>query len=119
MIFADACYSGSLLAMKAPVHKMMEKYYQSFENTKGGLAFFTSSQGEEISLEDGGLRQGIFTHFLIRGLNGEADSDKNKIVSINELYAFVKKKVRDYTAKVQTPVITGKYDANMPVAIIR
>ncbi len=119
IIFADACYSGSLLAMKAPFHQMIKKYYESFEHTKGGLAFFTSSQGAEISLEDGGLRQGIFTHFLIRGLNGEADVDRNKIVTINELYTFVKKHVRSYTAKVQTPVITGKYDGNMPVAVIR
>jgi len=119
MIFADACYSGSLLAMKSVVNSMMKKYYQSFENTKGGLAFFTSSHGEEISLEDGGLRQGIFTHFLIRGLNGEADADQNKIVTIEELSAFVSKEVRKYTAKVQTPVLTGNYDTNMPVATIR
>lgn len=119
IIFADACYSGSLLAMKSSVNSMMKKYYQSFENTSGGLAFFTSSQGEEISLEDGGLRQGIFTHFLIRGLNGEADLNQNKIVTIKELYDFVSDNVRTYTAKVQTPVLTGNYDKNMPVAMIR
>ena len=119
MIFADACYSGSLLAMKSVVNSMMKKYYESFENTKGGLAFFTSSQGEEISLEDGGLRQGVFTHFLIRGLNGEADTNQNKIVTIKELSTFVSKEVRKYTAKVQTPILTGNYDTNMPVATIR
>ncbi len=119
MIFADACYSGSLLAMKSVVNSMMHKYYQSFEATNGGLAFFTSSKGEEISLEDGGLRQGIFTHFLIRGLNGEADTNGNKIVTIEELSAFVSKEVRIYTAKVQTPILTGNYDTNMPVAVVR
>jgi len=119
IIFADACYSGSLLAMKGLVNSTLEKYYASFRNAKGGLAFFTSSQGGEISLEDGGLRQGIFTHFLIKGLNGEADTDQNKVVTIAEIAAFVSKKVRSYTAKVQTPVLTGNYDTNMPVAVIR
>lgn len=119
MIFADACYSGSLLAMKSVVNTTIEKYYASFKNTKGGLAFFTSSQGEEISLEDGGLRQGIFTHFLIRGLNGEADTNYDKIVTIQEIFDFVSTGVRKYTAKVQTPVLTGNYDTNMPVAVIR
>ena len=70
-------------------------------------------------MEDGGLRQGIFTHFLIRGLNGEADTNGNKIVTIKELSAFVSKEVRTYTAKVQTPILTGTYDTNMPVAVIR
>ncbi len=119
IIFADACYSGSLLAMKSVVNNTLEKYYGSFRDSKGGLAFFTSSQGEEISLEDGGLRQGIFTHFLIRGLNGEADVNQDKIVTIQEIADFVSKGVRKYTAKVQTPVLTGNYDANMPVAVIR
>ena len=119
IIFADACYSGSLLAMKGLVTSTIEKYYASFRAAKGGLAFFTSSQGQEISLEDGGLRQGIFTHFLIRGLNGEADANQDKIVTIQEIAAFVSKEVRSYTAKVQTPVLTGNYDTNMPVAVIR
>lgn len=120
MIFADACYSGSLLAMKGgTIGSAVNTYYKAFERTKGGLAFFTSSAGEEISLEDGGLRQGIFTHFLIRGLNGEADTNRNKIVTIKELSTFVSKQVREYTAKVQTPLLTGNYDTNMPVAVIR
>jgi len=90
VIFSDACYSGSLLAMKSPLNQMMRKYYQSFEQTEGGLAFLTSSKSEEVSLEDSGLRQGVYTHFLIRGLQGEADKDRNKIVTISELFNFVK-----------------------------
>ena len=56
---------------------------------------------------------------LIRGLNGEADTNQNKIVTIQEIADFVSKGVRKYTAKVQTPVLTGNYDTNMPVAVIR
>ena len=123
VIFSDACYSGSLsgdlLAMKSPVNRMMNKYYKSFEDTKGGLAFLTSSKSEEVSLEDGGLRQGVYTHFLIRGLNGEADTNQNKIVSVSELFDFVRDGVRAYTGNVQTPVIAGNFDPNMPVAAIR
>ena len=119
VIFSDACYSGSLLAMKSPLNQMMQRYYKSFENTQGGLAFMTSSKSEEVSLEDGGLRQGIYTHFLIRGLHGEADFNRNKIVTISELFEYVKREVRQYTGRVQTPVLTGNYDTEMPVAIIR
>ncbi len=78
-----------------------------------------SSKGDEFSLEDQGLRQGIFSHYLIRGLKGEADKNANKIVTIQELFDFVYEKVVTYTAHAQTPTITGKYDKNMPVAAIR
>ena len=69
--------------------------------------------------EDQGLRQGIFSHYLIRGLKGEADKNKNKIVTIQELYDYVFKKVRNYTGNAQSPTLTGIYDSQMPVSVIR
>lgn len=118
--FADACHSGSMLAMKSPFNAtQMNSFFEGFEKTNGGTALFTSSKSEEISMETSGLRQGIFSHFLIRGLGGEADSDRNKIVTMDELYNFVYGNVTDYTKRRQTPSIAGSYDPNMPVALVR
>ncbi len=119
LVLADACHSGSLMQVKTPLYITLEKFYKAFEETQGGMALLLSSKGEEFSLEDGGLRSGIFSHFLIRGLKGEADSDGDKIVTIKELFDFVYQKVRRYTANVQTPTLSGKFDAKMPVAMIR
>jgi len=119
IVYGDACHSGSLLAMKAPVHQTLKRYYSEFERTKGGLALMMSSKSEEVSLEDGGLRSGIFSYYLIRGLKGEADRDKNKIVTIQEIYDYVYDEVQNYTAHAQTPTITGSFDRGMPVAVIR
>ena len=119
LVLADACHSGSLMVVKTPLYITLEKFYKAFEETQGGMALLLSSKGEEFSLEDGGLRSGIFSHFLIRGLKGEADGDGDKIVTIKELFDFVYQKVRRYTANVQTPTLSGKYDAKMPVAMVR
>jgi hypothetical protein len=127
LVLGDACHSGSLssinggqyLASKSPVHTTLKKYYEAFENTNGGLAFMMSSRGEEVSLEDGGLRSGIFSHFLIQGLNGAADKDRNKIITIDELYNYVYGNVRSYTARAQSPTLTGKFDRAMPVGVVR
>ena len=124
LVLADACHSGSLLSMRAAtsntaVHATLKKYYDAFENSKGGTALLLSSKGDEYSLEDKGLRQGIFSHYLIRGLKGEADKNKNKIVTVTELFDFVHGKVRVYTGNAQTPTITGEFDPNMPVAVSR
>lgn len=117
---ADACFSGSLLAMKAAnVDVALNKYYKEFENTKGGMALLMSSKSQEYSLEDHGLRSGIFSHYLIKGLKGEADTDKNKIISIKELYDFTYKNVKTYTAGAQTPSISGNYDPKMPISVMR
>jgi hypothetical protein len=116
---ADACHSGSLLAMKRPVEEVLSTYYRAFNESTGGLALFMSSKGEEYSLEDQGLRSGIFSHYLIRGLKGEADIDGNKLVTMREAYDYVYKNVRIYTSNVQSPTISGKFDWAMPVAVVR
>ncbi len=84
-----------------------------------GTALIMSSKADETSLESAGLRQGVFSHFLIRGLKGEADKDKNKTVTVEELYEFVAQNVRDYTGNRQSPVIKGTYDPVMPVSAVR
>ena len=119
IVLADACHSGGLLAMKTPINLQVEKLYKAFEESNGGTALLMSSKGEEYSLEDGGLRSGVFSHFVVRGLKGEADQNANNIVSIQELFNYVYGRVRKYTANVQTPTISGNYDPNMPVALVR
>ncbi len=121
---ADACYSGSLLAMKSAPSLIEDlavkrRFYAAFDKSKGGTAILLSSQADEVSLEDQGLREGVYTHFLIRGLKGEADFDHDKVVEIDELYRFLSKNVHDYTAGVQTPVLKGKFDRTMPVGVLR
>jgi hypothetical protein len=124
LCIADACHSGTLdysgsLASKGPAPVSLNRFYQAFEEAEGGIALLMSSKPEELSLEDHGLRQGVFTYYVLRGMKGAADSNGDYIVSIKELYSYVYAKVRDYTAGVQTPVLTGDYDDMMPVSLRR
>lgn len=117
--YADACHSGSLLAAKSPFASDLNFFYDALDKSLGGTAFLMSSKSKEYSLEDGGLRQGIFSHFLIRGLKGEADINKNKTITIKELFEYVSKNVKDYSGSAQSPLIAGDYDENMPVGFVR
>jgi len=120
LVVADACHSGGLLAMRnAKLDPSLEKLYAAFEDSSGGLALMLSSKGEEYSLEDGGLRSGVFSHYLIAGLKGSADFDGNKLITIGELFAYVEQKVKAYTARAQNPILKGQFDYNMPIAMIR
>ncbi|MBX2815376.1 MAG: caspase family protein [Saprospiraceae bacterium] len=116
---ADACYSGSLLAARTGLTKSLELFYNKMNASSGGTAFLVSSKPEEYSLESQGLRQGVFSHYLIKGLKGAADHDLNQIVTVEELFAYVHQHVREYTKNVQTPVLAGQFDRNMPVSMIR
>ena len=119
---ADACYSGSIMARKdgsLDNAQLAQKFYGAFEKATGGVALLMSSKSEEYSLEDQGLRSGVFSYYLIKGLKGIADLDHDKIVTVQELYNYVGKAVRDYTGGVQNPVLTGEYNPRMPVAAVR
>jgi hypothetical protein len=118
LCIADACHSGSLLIAKGyPV--AIEDYYEQLSKSEGGTALLMSSTSEETSLESKGLRQGVFSHFLLRGLKGEADFDNDGMVRIGELFRFVGDNVKSYTAFRQTPVLKGEFDPLMPVGILR
>lgn len=120
LCIADACHSGSLLAMKSGDQRnILEDYYKTLAQADAGTALIMSSKSDETSLESSGLRQGVFSHFLIRGLKGEADADANKIVTVQELFNFVDENVRAYTANRQSPVIKGSYDGNMTISVVR
>ncbi|MDR3108871.1 MAG: caspase family protein [Planctomycetaceae bacterium] len=62
----------------------------------------------QMSHEDDGIKHGVFTNFLLKGIQGQADTDNNKQIDINELAKFVKEKTKQYAEQVlevsQTPV---------------
>ena len=116
---ADACHSGSLLASRTTLTESIDMLYSKLNESTGGTAFLLSSKKEEFSLESKGLRQGVFSHFLIEGLKGFADQDQDKIVTVSELYRYVYSHVRDYTKQAQSPILAGRFDEAMPVGMIR
>ncbi len=122
VVIADACHSGSIdpnAEKTTAIQSTIETYYRAFSQTSGGTVLMMSSKAEETSIENNGLRQGIFSHFLIRGLKGAADMDDDKIITISELYDYVEANVKFYTNNYQTPVIYGKYDKQMPLGVVR
>lgn len=104
--FINACYSGT-----------MRKMYD-IEHLKGGnVMFLLSARSNEQSIEDLKMKNGIFPAYLIQGLKGAADKNKDHAITARELYDFVSKKVIAKTGKRQHPVAWGRFSDNMPVMI--
>ena len=119
LVIADACYSGSLLAAKTPMFESVDLFYKKLSASGGGTAFLLSSKSEEYSLESQGLRQGIFSHYLVLGLMGQGDTNKDRIVTLDELYTYVYAQVRKYSGNLQSPILAGDIDRSMPLASVR
>lgn len=84
-----------------------------------GMAFLLSGQTAGTTIEDPELRQGIFNYYLLRGMAGTADEDRDGIVSFSELAHYVSHNVSAFTGNAQEPMSSGNYDPGMPVAQTR
>lgn len=120
LCIADACHSGSMLAARSvqTTQNTIVGFYNQLAQAQAGTALIMSSKSEETSLEASGLRQGVFSHFLIRGLKGEGDTNRDKKVTIQELFDYVYSNVRSFTGNLQSPIIRGDYDHSMIVSIV-
>ncbi len=130
LVIADACNSGSYLASKSVKNDVFRSsqqdvqdvFFRELNRASPGTAFILSSQADEESLEVSTLHQSIFSYFVVRGMKGEANANDDEVVTIQELFDYVYRQVTAYAfslGKVQTPVLKGNYDPNMPVAMIR
>jgi hypothetical protein len=119
-LIADACHAGSFTASASQQTETdsRDAFYQAFEQSKGGFVLLLSCMGDEVSLETRGVHQGVFSHYLLRGLKGEGDSNKDRIVSVTELFDYVNANVKDFTRGKQNPVISGNYDETLPIAAV-
>jgi hypothetical protein len=119
-LIADACHAGSITedATRATDTRARGAFYQAFEESTGGFVLLLSCMGDEVSLETRGVRQGVFSHYLLRGLKGESDANHDRIVSVIELFDYVDDNVKRFTQGKQNPVIDGNYSEELPISIV-
>ncbi len=120
LCIADACHSGSYsFNAKGDIEDIVSSYYEKLSQSSGGTALMLSSKPEETSLESLKVRQGVFSHYLLRGMKGEADHNGNGIVTLGELFGYIAEEVKLYTQFRQSPILKGDYDSDMPISVVR
>ncbi|HUY36782.1 MAG TPA: SUMF1/EgtB/PvdO family nonheme iron enzyme [Pirellulales bacterium] len=81
-----------------------------------GLLLLNSCSEGEVAKEDGDLKHGVFMHFLLEGLRGAADADRNRHVSLRELTDYTADKTELYVARKfigsQQPFLHGNLKAS-------
>jgi Caspase domain len=117
ILVADACHSGSV---RLPEQTANADAIEDEGGKKSQVAVFMSSNKSQTSCETSKLKQGVFTYFFLNGLNGAADKDTNKKVTISELFYYVRDNVyvfsRDNCSDPQTPMLYGQFDKQLIVS---
>lgn len=116
---ADACNSGNSSGMYTMKSGEDASPTRIFTQTQKGTVMMIASQSNEKSEENSVLRQGTFSYFLIKGLKGEADRNRDNLIAIGELYDYVNRQVKSYTKGSQHPSIFGNYNPEIAVGRVR
>ena len=82
----DSCASGSFTRIKGGTRR--PAFLQDESNRVRGHAFLSSSSADENAQESDRIRASFFTHFLVAGLRGAGDRDRNSVVTLTEAYEF-------------------------------
>lgn len=102
----DACHSGgvSTKGIRSLPNNLWNLYLKQLYDGKG-RAIITSSDVDQVSKEsvEWGNGHGVFTYFLLEGLKGNADDNRDRLVTLGELFRYVRDKVEEATARQQTP----------------
>ena len=98
-LITDACHSGNIQQVNQQVNQGLEDV-----GSEANLFTFSASRGNERSFEDPALGggHGVFTYFLVQGLQGQADDSGDGVVTAEELYYYVQTQVHEYLRKRQT-----------------
>lgn len=113
-IFLDSCYSGAartgqtLIASARPIS--LKANTQTFPPD---FTVFTASTAEQISSSSPDLKHGIFSYYLMKGMEGDADTNKDGKITTGEMQSYLMDNVvrqASLSNRVQQPQLTG--DAN-------
>ncbi len=105
IVVTDACRSGKLAGGMKGAEFTAAALSTMWKNEIKIL----SSQPGQLSYEDKkwGNGRGVFSYYLIKGLHGEADADKDSSITLSELEIYVGSNVARETGNKQQPIFEG------------
>ncbi|MCS7027089.1 MAG: tetratricopeptide repeat protein, partial [Bryobacteraceae bacterium] len=113
VLLTDSCHSGA--AVSDTDSQVINSRLLDLNRS---LFSLTASRDRERSFESPqwGGGHGIFTYYVVKGLEGEADESKDGMITADELAAYVQQNVRLATKGQQNPMVGGSFDNSMLLA---
>ena len=116
VLLTDSCHSGSIMPPADAA-----KINTSLAGLDRSLFSLTASRDREQSFEspEWGGGHGIFTYYVVKGMEGSADENRDGIVTADELGEYVHTEVRRATGGRQNPTSErGSFDPKMLLAYV-
>ena len=109
-VFLDTCYSGitrsaeTLLANRPIIITPKESAIPN------GFTVMTAAAGDQTAKPLEEAKHGMFSYFLMKGMEGDADANQDNQITAGELHAYVQQNVIQQSSGSQTPELQGDAD---------
>jgi uncharacterized caspase-like protein len=126
LLLLDTCYSGtaggrSFARQRVRATGLNDQFLERLTRSRGRV-IITASGPNEVAFELDELGHGVFTYYVLEGLQGKADRNSDGIVTVSELYEYVEDQV-DRTARRaggrQRPLMKGEVEGSLPLSVLR
>ena len=97
----DCCYSGLGLNRATGVMPGISDYLRKVAAMRVVQIITAGGQGEQVQEKEG---HGLFTAYFLKAIKGEADLDKDNVVTGTELGAYLRPNVSNASGQAQTPL---------------
>jgi tetratricopeptide (TPR) repeat protein/uncharacterized caspase-like protein len=122
VLMADACHAGRIgwASRGSADEVLISRYLDEIGKSGTGVFRLLASRPDERSYEDArwGGGHGAFTYFLLQGLKGKADRDRDGVVRAAELLDYLSEVVPEETRALQHPRAAGHLDPKLPLAVV-
>lgn len=121
-VFLDSCYAGGTAEPKsnsigfANFKKGFDENYYAILAEGKGRTIIASSRADEESLVFPTMNNSLFTHYLLRGLNGEAKHRGDGLIRILDLFDYISEMVPNHDQR-QHPIFKGELENNFPISL--
>ena len=108
-VFLDTCYSGDtrggkerLIVAKRPLLLRLEE-----QTVPQNFAVFTAAGGDQTAGALTEKQHGMFSYFLMKGMEGGADANSDNKITARELHTYVRENVIQQSGGSQVPELQG------------
>lgn len=106
----DACRSGTITRLKGAA--LSQPFLVEDRLAAEGEAWMTATSADESAQESDKLRGSFFTHYLLSGLRGAADTGDGE-VSLAEAYSYAYNRVVDHTGGTEAGAQHPNFDQRL------
>ena len=115
--FFDTCYSGTTRADESLIASRPIGIQAKPLDIPENFTVFAAAGAKETARPAEEVKHGLFSYFTMLGLEGEADTNSDKVITTGELFSFVNENVSQWSVGQQNPQLTG--DANKRLVTLK